>query len=376
MLPLRSYHGEWLIVALIAAAALAVANVPSAAVSRIGLANSLLEGRVTIDDYGRETIDRARYEGRYYLDKAPGMSVVAAIPVAVIEAVDPGLTDSDNPRFWDSEGSFVLWAVRALVGGVFFLLGVVLVGRVAEGLVEGTGAVAAVAYGLGTLAHPLAPTLFGHIPAGTLGLAALILASRGGSTRLVAAGLCTGTAVLLEYQAALIVVALLVYTELRYGLRAALVLAAGGLPAAVLLALYNVAAFGSPLRFSYEFVANVYADRQHEGLFGIGMPDAGSFATVLVGARGLLLLSPVVLVAAAGLWLLGRRATGSKRSRPARSRSRFSCSTPATSCRTAACRRVPASWLRVFRSWRSGSARRSRAGLESRSSRPPTQSSR
>lgn len=304
-MPLRSYRGEWLIVILIASAALAVVTAPASAISRVALADAFLDGRVTIDPYADETIDRARYDGHFYSDKAPGMSAVAAIPVALLSADDPTLVEPRS-RLWDPEGSFALWAIQALVGGLFFVLGVVLVGRVAEAVAARTGAAAAVAFGLGTLAHPLAPTLFGHLPAGTLCLAGLLLAGRGTRSHLLAAGACAGAAVLIEYQAALIVVALLIYAAWRSGLRAAATLAAGGLPAVVLLALYNVAAFGSPFRLSYRYVDNAYAERQSEGFFGIGLPDPETLWTVLFGERGLLLLSPVLALAAVGLWLLAR----------------------------------------------------------------------
>ena len=306
-MPLRSYRGERLVVALIALAALTVVNPPGAAITRIALADALLEGRVTIDEYAGQTIDRARSDGHYYADKAPGLSALAAIPVGVLDVADPGLVEPRNERLWDPEGSFSLWAIRALVGGLFFVLGVVLVGRFAEAVAPRTGAAAAVAYGLGTLAHPLAPTLFGHIPAGTLGLTGLLLASRNTRMRLLGAGGCAGAAVLVEYQAALIAVALLIYAVWRHGLRAAAVVAVGGLPAVVLLGLYNIAAFGSPFRLSYQYVDNIYAERQSEGFFGIGPPDPDALWRILVGERGLLVLSPVLALAAGGLWLLARQ---------------------------------------------------------------------
>jgi hypothetical protein len=252
---------------------------------------------------GRRSTVRVR--GHFCSDKAPGLSAVAALPVAVLEADDPTLIEPRS-ELWNSEGSFALWAIEALVGGLFFVLGVVLVGRVAEAVAARTGAAAAVAFGLGTLAHPLAPTLFGHMPAGTLGLAGLLLAGRGTRPHLLAAGGCAGAAVLIEYQAALIVVALLIYAAWRSGLRAAAVMAAGGLPAVALLGLYNVAAFGSPFRLSYMYVENVYTESQSQGFFGIGLPDPNALWMILVGERGLLLLSPVLALAAAGLWLLAQ----------------------------------------------------------------------
>ena len=74
-----------------------------------------------------------------------------------------------------------------------------------------------------------------------------------------------------------------------------------------LLAAYDRAAFGSPFHVSYRYVANALAERQHGGLFGIGSPSAHGIATVLAGDRGLLVASPVLLAAAAGVVLLWRR---------------------------------------------------------------------
>ena len=306
-MPLRSYRGERLVVILIASAALAVVTAPAAAIGRVALADAFLarSGDDRRECWHRRSTARG-IRGTSTPTSRPVSSAVAAIPVAALSAVDPTLVEPDSGRMWNLEGSFALWIIRALVGGFFFVLGVVLVGRVAEAVAARTGGAAAVAYGLGTLAHPLAPTLFGHILAGTLGLAGLLLAGRGTRLHLLAAGACAGAALLIEYQAALIVVALLIYAAWRSGPRSAVVLAAGGLPAVVLLGLYNVAAFGSPFRLSYMYVDNVYARKQSQGFFGIGLPDPSSFWTILLGDRGLLLLSPVLVLAVAGLWLLAR----------------------------------------------------------------------
>ena len=58
---------------------------------------------------------------------------------------------------------------------------------------------------------------------------------------------------------------------------------------------------------SYRYVANPFAERQHHGFFGIGVPTLHGLREVLVGNRGLLVFSPVLLAAAVGLWLLWRR---------------------------------------------------------------------
>jgi len=73
------------------------------------------------------------------------------------------------------------------------------------------------------------------------------------------------------------------------------------------LGAYDWAAFGSPFHLSYRYVANAYTESQHHGFFGIGVPTLGGLKDVLVGTRGLLYFSPVLVAAAVGLWLLWRR---------------------------------------------------------------------
>jgi hypothetical protein len=84
---------------------------------------------------------------------------------------------------------------------------------------------------------------------------------------------------------------------------------AGAIPPAIALGAYNWSAFGSPFHLSYRYVANRFTERQHHGFFGIGVPTLSGLKDALVGTRGLLTFSPVLLAAAIGLWLLWRRGT-------------------------------------------------------------------
>jgi hypothetical protein len=73
-----------------------------------------------------------------------------------------------------------------------------------------------------------------------------------------------------------------------------------------LLATYNTAAFGAPQHFSYRYVGGG-CQKGHGGFFGIGLPPLHGIAKALFGDRGLLVFSPVLVLAAAGLVLLWRR---------------------------------------------------------------------
>ena len=189
--------------------------------------------------------------------------------------------------------------MRLLTSGIAFLLGVFLVGRIAEGIAPGRGGATLVAFALGTIFAPLAATSVGHIGAATLAFGAFALAWR---RQPLLAGLAAGAALLVEYQTAAILAILGAYVALR-GMQALGRYVAGVLPGVALLLTYDALAFGSPLHLSYRYVA---IKQQSTGFFGIGLPHLHSTYQVLVGSSGLLLISPVLVAAAYGLVLLAR----------------------------------------------------------------------
>ena len=280
--------------------------------------------------------DRAVHDGRSYSDKAPGMSFLA-VPFFELERV---LGIAKAPARWASEGDASLWLLRVLTSGLLFLLGVFTVGRLA-------GALAAAVYGVGTLTMSLAPTFFEHDAAAGLSIAAFALLWRARKPFL--SGLCAGAAVCFSYQTGLIALVLLGYAIWRYRSEA-LLYVLGLVPPAIALGAYDWAAFGSPFRLSYRYVANRYSDEQHGGFFGIGAPTWHGLKEVLVGTRGLLIWSPVCVVAAVGLCLLCAAACARRRSSAPPSRCCSSSPMPATSCRTEAIRRGRDSSCRRCRS--------------------------
>jgi hypothetical protein len=295
-LPWTKPRHELLLLALVALAALAIVQSPGAQdASRFCLTKALSAGHLTIDDCIGSVVDRSRHDGHLYSDKAPGLSGLA-VPAAVAVRLP-------KPERWHSSGDLRLWFVRVATSGVLLLLAAFLVGRVSEGLAAGWGGASLVTFALGTLAVGLGATAFGHVPAAALGFAAFVLAW---SRRPLPAGLVAGLALLVEYQAAAIVVLLGAYVLLR-GLRALGHYAIGVLPGALLLAAYDWAAFGAPWHTALGYVDNEFADEQSRGLLGVSLPTAHGLHLVLVGNRGLLVVSPVLVAAAVGLWLLWRR---------------------------------------------------------------------
>jgi hypothetical protein len=294
-LPWRAPRHELLLLALVAVAALTVVYPPrDQDISRLCLTRALAHGQLSADSCLAGAGDVASYGGHLYSDKAPGVSFLA-VPVA--EAV--GLRDRSQ---WHPTGDLRVWAARVAVGGLALLLAAFLVGRVAEGLVPGTGGPTLVAFALGTEAAALALADFAHVPTAAFAFAAFVLAW---GRRPLLAGLVAGAAVLVEYEASLVVLVLAGYVLLT-GRRALGRYVLGVAPAALVLGAYDWAAFGSPFHLSYRYVADGFAANQAAGFFGIHAPSWHAIRLVFIGDQGLLFDSPFLLAAAVGLVLLWR----------------------------------------------------------------------
>jgi hypothetical protein len=268
--------------------------------SHFCLSRALLHGRLTVDDCTGLSLDRSTYGGHLYSNKAPGVPLLA-IP-AVLATGLPLPASEHPPRDWRLD------VVRLFVSGLPFLLAVFLVGRVAEGLRRGVGGLALVAFGLGTLMAPFAAVGFDHAAAAAAGIAAFALAW---GRRPLAAGALAGCALLCEYEAAVVVVALAVYVVAKGGRAAALRYLLGAAPGVTLLALYDWACFGAPWRNPLSYSDNVYRAKHAEGFLGVQLPNAHATWLVFFGEKGLLVISPVLAAAAFGLvllWRTGRRA--------------------------------------------------------------------
>ena len=243
-------------------------------ISRICLAQSLAHAHLSADACLNNTLalDKSTYSGHLYSDKAPGL---AAIEIPTVEALHLPL-----PTQWPWE-FLSLWVIRVLATGVLFVACAFMVGRVAEGLAPGFGGVSLVAFALGTLMAPFAAANFDHVPAGTLGLLAFLLAWR---RRPLPPGLAAGAALLMEYEAATILIVLGLYVALQGGW-ALVSYIRGALPGVALLWTYDWLAFGKPWRPPYSYIANSLAAEQNSGFFGVTCHDCIASRTCSSGAR-------------------------------------------------------------------------------------------
>lgn len=263
-------------------------------------------GTLAIDAVEREwgeVGDRAAHGGRRYSGKAPGTSLLG-VPVLVAQAAAWRALGLGAPTPRATTRALRLFAV-ALPLALFFLW----FGRAAA---RATGSPAArdlltLGLGLGTLMYPMGVLFVGHALAAAAGFGAFLLV-RGArdadspARSLALAGGLAGLAVLLEYQALLVAIAVAGYALFAHG-RRSLAFFLGALPAAGALLAYHAAAFGSPFAFPYAFVDDpAYRLAGHgAGFFGLGAPRA-AVAAKLLGATdvGLFAWSPFLLLGAAG----------------------------------------------------------------------------
>lgn len=291
--------------------------------TRLFAAMALVERHnATIDDYQSLTIDKAEFDGHFYLDKAPGMTLLALPAVAMAEAVSPPL-DYAPPDLWDP-GLERVMTVRlrlavAMVSALITAFAALALHDLSFRLTgSASGALfAAVAFALGTPVWGWSTTMFGHAPVAGLFVIAIWAFWRAGDGNAlrfaVLGGAVLGLAVLIEFQAVLAgsVIALWGATRLWRADRRAILAAAATGAATLLIPLigYDMLAFGTPFRLGYSGVTGFAGMR--EGLFGITAPKLDVLKEILIGMRrGLVWVAPILLLAPVGLALLARRHAG------------------------------------------------------------------
>jgi hypothetical protein len=286
--------------------------------SHYDLTRALNDDQTTIDQYQANTGDKVEYKGHIYSARAPGLALFVLPFYNTLNLVGAESWTDAHVAPPDHPGDEMIYLI-GLWGNVLpGLLLMVLVWRVAERYEPGYGVMAAVVLGLGTMVLTFSQMLFSHVFTAFLSFAAfwLMLRERDGppSPMLLAiAGLAMGYAFSSEYPtffAALVLGGFLLSRRDSLNPRGVLrrggAYVAGGLVGIIPLLLYNHYAFRSWTHLAYSDVP-----RQQKGFFGIGAPSLRVLTTLLLDSRGLLTLSPVLIMGAIGTVLLykrGRRA--------------------------------------------------------------------
>lgn len=291
--------------------------------TRLFAAISLAEqGDATIDEFAPLTIDKAQFDGHVYLDKAPGMTLLATpVVAAAYAATGQGarvLTKEIGNLAFARYLRLRLRLAAWLVTGLITALATVALWSFARALTgdEDAALFAALAYAIATPVWGWSTTLFGHAPVAGLWMIAIWAIWRGTQARAsrrlaLVAGAALGWAVAIEYQAVLggAVIALWALARLwrRPGAVAAAASAiAGGATALAALIGYNLLAFGVMFRLGYSGVVGF--EGMQQGFFGLTYPKPLVLIALLFGVRrGLIWVAPVLLRSGFGLATLWRR---------------------------------------------------------------------
>lgn len=326
--------------------------------SRLNLVRALVEqGTTRIDAYVANTGDYALYEGHAYTDKPPGLSFVgvplyaAALPIVDHPAVASRLSrlaggsamsgtlnpegtglNTDKIRQFVAQYLLTLATVAlpaAALGALLYsVLGMLGFGR-------GLALTATLGYALATPAAIYAGNYYSHqfVAALLFGAFALLLTTDDrrtttdraagnvqglvrrwwavaggrwsiGPARALLLGLLLGFALISEYPVALVVGLIGLYALTRLTWREIGLALLGGVPALALLAVYDLASFGTIWPVGYAHSA-LWQDQHHTGFMSITYPRPDALWGLTFGSfRGLFVRAPWLLLAVPGfaLW--------------------------------------------------------------------------
>lgn len=260
------------------------------------------------------TIDKSEWRGKFYSDKAPGVSFLAVVPYAAFHALDRigGVDESARSAYRAR-----LHALVFLLSGLAGVLATAFLRRclLLLGAPERHANLLAIGYALGTLAFPFSTVLFGHQTAAALLIATFTLcigeraspSPRPRAFRL-ALGAAWGMCLIVEYPTAIGVAVLGLYFlsgepgGARGRATSFVWVALGALPLLALHSAFLAWAFGSPFDLAYNHVVDpIFRAHTTSGLLGIGRPRASVLFELLLGRyRGLLFYCPFLAFAVAG----------------------------------------------------------------------------
>ncbi|HEX7695234.1 MAG TPA: hypothetical protein VF409_12135 [Sphingomonas sp.] len=284
-------------------------------------------GNARIDGFQALTIDKADFGGHFYMDKAPGMTLLSLPAMALADRIG-GPVEDIPPTIYDARFEHVM-TIRlrlavAMVSAVLAALAALAMHDLGYRLTSNASAalVASLGFALGTPVWGWSTTLFGHAPVAALFVIAVWALWRsgeprardGGTIRFAAiGGAALGLAVLIEFEAALAGSVIAIWGAARlwqYDRRAIAAAAAAGLATLLVpFVTYNMIAFGTPFRLGYQGVVGFAG--MDQGLFGLTSPKPSVLWKILFGLRrGLLWVAPILVPAGVGLWLLGMKHRG------------------------------------------------------------------
>ncbi|MGB0646291.1 MAG: hypothetical protein ACPGQS_03895, partial [Bradymonadia bacterium] len=254
--------------------------------------------------------DRARFQGQYFSDKAPGTGLMGSVIYRIAKFIhgDEEWTMAELLRLF--RRGLVL--PFALMGFIWLRRSLALY-RIPVFAVEWVSW----SWLLGSVAFHYSGAFFGHQIAASLLIGSLFYLKRAAlnssATGILMSGLLSGAAVMTEYPAAIGVFFIGVYGLLNRTLwnRQIVQWCVGGLPFAILLGFYHQRCFGHPLSLPYEHLAAATYRKIHgAGIAGVTGPEFKAFQLWFLSLRrGLLSSSPFFLLSVFGVlqqWKIDR----------------------------------------------------------------------
>jgi hypothetical protein len=324
-----------------------------AQLGHFGQVRAFADGQAQIDQWHWETNDKAWVDGHFYSVKSPGTAALTTLPYMAIKALGGeklARAAVDNERQtphpkWHSdsvvplenvgydvqrglriqarveEETPIVWAltlIAAVIPGVLMLLAV---RWAADRFVPGYGTAAAITLGIATIVMTFSAEFFSHVISAAFAFAAfcVLMKERDGPMNrrlVVAAGLLAGLAVTFEFQTGLVGVVLIFYALARRSdrLRRAAAYACGAVIGAAPMLAFNTWAFGNPLTLAYSDAVAFPGRSGHDvlglnsdGFFGITVPRFDSAFDLLFAGRGLIAMTPIIVMAVIGVFMMRRR---------------------------------------------------------------------
>src|SRR4051794_31319660 len=324
---------------------------------------ALDRGQAQIDQWHWDTNDKAWVDGHFYSVKSPGMAALSTPLYAAIEglggdklarAAVNNAEQTAHPKWTpDSvvplenygynvergvrvqriveESTPIVWALTllgAVIPAILLLLGV---RWAADRFVPGYGTAAAITLGLATVVMTFAAEFFSHVISAGFAFAAFCLLmkerDKTPSLAMVAgAGLLAGLAVTFEFQTGLVGVVLFGYALARKNqhesgrararplISRGAAYGAGAVAGALPMLGFNLWAFGNPLKLAYGDAVAFPGASGHDvlglnshGFFGITAPRADSALSLMLAGKGILVLTPILVMAIVGVFMMRRR---------------------------------------------------------------------
>jgi hypothetical protein len=311
------------------------------------------KGQTQIDRWHWDTNDKAWVDGHFYSVKSPGMAALTTPLYMAIKdlggeklaraAVD-NARHTANPKWipdsvvplenygYDvqrglrveaavEQSTPIVWALTLLAAVIPAVLLLLLVRWAADRFEPGYGTAAAITLGLATVVMTFANEFFSHVISAGLAFAAfcVLMKERDGPPSLLmvgAAGLLAGLAVTFEFQTGLVGVILIGYALSRRTdwLRRGAAYGAGTVVGALPMLTFNYWAFGNPLKLAYGDAVAFPGVSGHDvlglnshGFFGITAPRFDSAVSLLLAGRGLLVLTPIIVMSVVGVFMMRSR---------------------------------------------------------------------